>query len=105
MDLKYLEQSKYNVFLCYNEMYVKQFLFNLTMSLTSVWNPGINIHDTKGPNATCAAFVQQKQFPDTLKFMRIKPNKQYTLNQTILISCVAIFLCTKYLLNTNIKEH
>ena len=59
------------------------------MALTSIWNTGINIHNTKGPNATCAAFVQQKQFPDKLKFMWIKPNKQYTLqsNYTYLTCC------------------
>jgi uncharacterized protein (UPF0333 family) len=59
------------------------------VSLTSVWNTGINIHHTKGPNATCAVSVWQKQFPDKLKFMSIKPNKKYTLqsNYTYIMCC------------------
>jgi len=79
MDLKYLDQSKYNIFLFYDEvlwLYItnddvstmwsvrKTIPFNLTMSLTSIWITGINIHHTKGPNAIRAAFVWQKQFPD-----------------------------------------
>jgi hypothetical protein len=69
--------------------YVKLFLFNLTMSLTSKWNTGINIHHTKDPNAICAVFVRQKQFPDKLKFTWIKPNKKYTSqsNYTDLTYC------------------